>query len=891
MPGLSSRPTSPALPPNSLTGAAEMDQNTKKRVTDLLAGTLEDCLKGLELLANHPGEDSTVTTLVACLAHPRWKVRKRAAEVLGNIGEMAMPSLIEAMESSNEDRSFWAIRILGGLGEAAIPHLVRAYKRSQDKDRRYFSVSAMGSTRTAAAVPALIDALGDSSWSIRREASDQLVNHGREALPFLQKASASGDPNLRYWSIKTLARILGKDAMESLSSMVEAKDSKARYYAVLALGEIREDDAVNLLVTRLGDSSWMVRKLAADHLERFGRMAVPKLVKAFETGSPDVKYWSIQLIGRILKGKAVHSLEKILADTDENLRSYAILALGETRSEKAIPLLISSFTDPSWLVREQAADVLLKMGRKTLGHLEKFLNSPNEDIRFWSVRVLSRLSDQGARILSNSLPWLDARTRLFVIDNLVENNLESSTQALMQSLSDNHWPVRRKAAEGLVTTGPRVIPAVLDLLTSEDPDVRYWAGKVMDSFSDETADYLMRTFAKGEVDKSERLIGRFQEVTSPMLVESLIRRSSSAGEESRYYVSRLLGRALGPGLDKLIEMAYKARGISLITIIESLGKISLPHALRTLMSLETGDPAACLAITRAVASRSENSAINFLVRKLETGNDAERQAAADALVQSRPHKFLTKMKDMAGKSADPATGFWLAMVFSAFIREEPQKYSRWIAAEAQELAGIACQAALQTGHDGARDFFSHAIQNWSDAMVAEALESLRGIEPSWFPDLARRLVGTRSGQLDSLVVSVIDGYSNKSSVAETLSSVSPMPDVLRVWIESVNLSREPRSGGTLSSARKILAGVDGRAIKDGTAQYTPEDLTEMPDHQFVATIAGMLRAKPGPIASVARDFGKRAVAFAAVEILQRGEKLGVEKFESELRKTVMKYTE
>jgi FOG: HEAT repeat len=109
-----------------------------------------------------------------------------------------------------------------------------AFRNDTDLKRRL--VEAFGAAG-APAVPALIQALGDSDWEVRRASAEALVKIGTPAVPAL--IQALGD-----------------------------SDSAVRRAAAEALGKLGDPQAVPPLIQALGDSDWDVRHAARQAIQQ-----------------------------------------------------------------------------------------------------------------------------------------------------------------------------------------------------------------------------------------------------------------------------------------------------------------------------------------------------------------------------------------------------------------------------------------------------------------------------------------------------------------------------------------------------------------------------------------------------------------------------------------------
>ena len=127
-----------------------------------------------------PVYDESIVTPIEQLRDPNVEVRFQAADVLVDIGEPAVPALIDELDGSwPYELATSASGVLARIGEPAIPALVKAL---DDKEMltRHGAVLALGEMRGAAspAVPALIQRLDDKILLIRSGAAIALGRIG-----------------------------------------------------------------------------------------------------------------------------------------------------------------------------------------------------------------------------------------------------------------------------------------------------------------------------------------------------------------------------------------------------------------------------------------------------------------------------------------------------------------------------------------------------------------------------------------------------------------------------------------------------------------------------------------------------------------------------------------
>lgn len=766
---------------------------SRKEITDpatikeLLKSSEKGAFRALEAIEALKDNKIFADALINCLAHPVWIVRKKAAQILFNTDFSILDKLIDAMDSSNEDRSFWAIKILSNYGEKAVLPLSKSYNKKVNIDKRFFIVAALGNCNSINAIPSLINALTDTSWSVRKEASDQLVKMNQKAIPELHKAVQSTNSNLKYWAIKTMARILGIDVIEPMKKVLTGSDSKMRYYAVLALGEIENSKSTALLINALGDSSWIVRKLAADQLYKSGKRVIPDLVKAFDDGTPDIKYWAIQLIGKIMKAKAIEPLKKFISDPDENLRSYAVLALGETRSDKAIPYLIDRFSDPSWLVREQSADVIIKHGKKALPYLEKALNNDSEDIRFWAIRVLAKLSDNGFSILEKNITWMDSKTRLFILDNLIEYSLDDSRDLLISSLGDSHWPVRNRAYSGLIEYGKKIIPYLLKYIDSSDNDLRYWTNKILNHYSRDFSNYLITQFNKENIEVSDRILKTLREISNEKLVIDLIGQTEKLNEKGRYYLIKLLSRTHKQAFDVLKNMLLTAKPDIQIIIIKAFGNHPIALEMTNITSIKTLNPKIQEAITETIVKKDSTGFIKHLMKRFIHGTEKEQSVIAKEFEKTLPQFFLQSLEDIAERINGETSRQYAIQILTAFIENNFSKCADVFEKQNDNALQLSLEAGVRCSAENQKQYFEYILFNWCRDRAITVLDFLKDVEFDWFPKIAFRLIDVKDDLFVKAVLNILSGYNNSLSIIKALEN-REIPDIVVDWCHNHGLS-------------------------------------------------------------------------------------------------------
>ncbi len=183
--------------------------------------------------------------------------------------KIKMEDLLADLTSGDDSRAERAIPVLVELGEAAIPPLVEL-TRSDDSDTRWWGVCALAAsphTRTED----LIAHLSDSAPEVRAAAALALCSHpGEEAIPALIRTLADEDPLTAGLAGNALVRVAGS-AVPSLLEVMQEAPANVRILALRALSEIRDHRAIPVMMKCLNDNeSALLQYWAQQGLERLG---------------------------------------------------------------------------------------------------------------------------------------------------------------------------------------------------------------------------------------------------------------------------------------------------------------------------------------------------------------------------------------------------------------------------------------------------------------------------------------------------------------------------------------------------------------------------------------------------------------------------------------------
>lgn len=452
-------------------------------------------------------DTAAVDSLVARLDHRYHDLREETITALGQIGYGAtdrnvLSRIQDALSRQFGLESGWQRKraVLEGLSKCgdstALPVLHRALK---DTSERVLEAACMAAARLAIRridVSALTEAIGQlttrASADVRWKATYALMRiHDKKSANTLLALLKDPDYRVRM----DAARGLGAVSLESqdtilpicqnalIESATADPDWRVRVNAVNALGnfKFKADDLqkIYFLIAFEGirDRNEHVRisairsmaKSYSNDITSAQDFLIPFADRFLPATTPRERGEILVTLARmfgasILAETAVSSVaEKALVHPDGYLRAQTAAALGESKSEMAIPLLQRALTDTFDLVLYNAAEALGAIGGPgarglLLGALQttdpvKLLICAGVLAADTSTRITRQSRDELTERIVNSFHSIqgpmdgDVKTGLF--DALGEIRSEKAVAFLEQFLSDSLPAVARSAAVNL----------------------------------------------------------------------------------------------------------------------------------------------------------------------------------------------------------------------------------------------------------------------------------------------------------------------------------------------------------------------------------------------------------------------------------------------------------
>jgi HEAT repeat protein len=283
--------------------------------------------------------------------------------------------------------------------------LIKALDYKKDYNVRRRAVEALGKIGDPKAVDPLINALKDEDEYVRKNAAGALGKIGDpKAVDPLINALKDDDIGVRWRVVEALGKLGDPKAVDPLTNALKDENKYMRQGAAEALGKIGDPKAVDALINALKDEEWFMRHRAAEALGKIGWKPKDNEEKAWYLVA-NRDYESLKL------GKhSVDPLINALKDEDENVRKWAVGALGKIGDPKAVDPLINALNDDVNSVRKWAAEALREIGDvRAVEPLIQAISSRElvENVRVSIAEALGMLHRKGCNIPIEKFQILD----------------------------------------------------------------------------------------------------------------------------------------------------------------------------------------------------------------------------------------------------------------------------------------------------------------------------------------------------------------------------------------------------------------------------------------------------------------------------------------------------
>lgn len=281
-------------------------------------------------------------------------------------------------------------------------------------------------------------ALGDSSWRVRKDATEIFLSWPDSAdyiLDIIQFLHSEENAGLRNTAVEILTR-LGTLAVPKLLDEVHSEDHDVRKFVLDILGVIPDERSVPFIQSALTDRDSNVRAAAAENLGKLGVVtAVPALLEAMEIQDLFLRFTILESLGQINVGVSVARL--LAFKEDRLLRKALVDCLSRVGDVSAVPFLIQCLSDDMKNVREAAVQSIYNLStqnREVLDRVHQII-AGNSALSESVIDLLQNSSLSLRRAAINLLGWLgDRRSVKYLLDRHEDPELQEDVLSALVAL-------------------------------------------------------------------------------------------------------------------------------------------------------------------------------------------------------------------------------------------------------------------------------------------------------------------------------------------------------------------------------------------------------------------------------------------------------------------------
>jgi HEAT repeat protein len=407
-------------------------------------------------------KEEAIPHLAKALDDEDREINKLSANLLIQYGEPVIPYLINHLKAASDEKVILSIQALATLGEPAIPALGKmvfseskiatklracnALGKIKHNDSNAILLSLLGSKEeqlvkicieglgnignpsSISAIVGFLNMIPKSNIDLRVAVARSLGNtRDSRAVPSLVNLIADESWMLHSTTLSSLKKIATPDALSHVKTfeLLNARKSTARNNAIIKIQT--NYGMIGLIHGLRSRSYWEI----AHKLVEVPENDFEVLLKMSNSDSDHVKAMIAYCIGKRSDKKHERQLISLLNDDSPFVEGTAIDALGEIKSELAIPQLVKSlynfrrvYSNSKERVCDKAAMALLKIGTKeATTSLKKWalimINGRVADEQTAPLVVLKKVGDNEAvprlgKILRSKKGWISnhARTAL-----------------------------------------------------------------------------------------------------------------------------------------------------------------------------------------------------------------------------------------------------------------------------------------------------------------------------------------------------------------------------------------------------------------------------------------------------------------------------------------------
>ncbi|MEK7774180.1 MAG: HEAT repeat domain-containing protein, partial [Deltaproteobacteria bacterium] len=176
-------------------------------------------------------------------------------------------------------------------------------------------------------------------------------NHIRENL-------GSADPSLRRGACEAIEESRNGDFVPDLAARLQDEDPGVKEAALNALTAIGGTIVAEAIAPLLKADDASLRNIGAEILELLGQDAIDTLSTLLNDGDDDVVKFAVDILARIKEGRVVSMLAGLINHRNSNVRASVAVCLGRINAADSVSVLLKALDDAEEWVRFSAVEGL-----------------------------------------------------------------------------------------------------------------------------------------------------------------------------------------------------------------------------------------------------------------------------------------------------------------------------------------------------------------------------------------------------------------------------------------------------------------------------------------------------------------------------------------------------
>lgn len=474
-----------------------------------------DKIRLIQSLNDEGGKDN-LGLLFELLGDSIYEFRRAAAAELSKFGVDILEDLVELFRSGNSDQKYWSVQLMVDLAPYSINALEMVLS-CNNSTLQQIALECLAKFKSRSSIRPLMSLFSDGDWSIRQAAFSALRGFGEEIVEECQQALTSDNEDLIYWAVRLLGGMNYRHK-KPLFEMLQEAAPEMKFVVASALGEAGDTKVLGMLVRCFRENSWIHSKRACDALTQVGSLAIPVIMQALEKEHSEKIYWYARTLLRIgdlgvenlstfLHGKGeaflwncrdkLVELEKdliplvshLVESSDRKMRFFGYQLAADLRDENCQEILINGLSDQVWTCKKLCADALVQVGDNVVAALKPLMASSKYEDIHWLIQVLRRVKG-GEKLLVDCLRRDSKEIVKEAAKALRGRHVPDAVLPLLNCLQHQEWPVRKEAAETLISFESLSVEQLIQSLAIDEEELQYWLSYILKGYPRSVYPYL-----------------------------------------------------------------------------------------------------------------------------------------------------------------------------------------------------------------------------------------------------------------------------------------------------------------------------------------------------------------------------------------------------------------